>query len=73
MVNVHKNGGSFMTDFIIDFILLALLIIGITAFNGIITNVFGMKIFGRGDVNRFTSTNAQTQTGWRKVGGTNKS
>lgn len=58
-----------ITAFIIDFVLLGILVIGITAFNGVITNVLGMKLFGRKNVNRFVETNAATQSGWRKVGG----
>lgn len=62
-------GGIVVTSFIIDFLLLAVVIIGITALNGIITNVFGMKIFGRGQVNKFTSKTSHIQSGWKQVGG----
>ncbi|WP_078555174.1 hypothetical protein [Bacillus alkalicellulosilyticus] len=58
-----------MTAFIVDFLLLAAIVIGLTALNGILTNVFGMKILGRGQVDRYTTKSAATQTGWRKVGG----
>ncbi|WP_078430348.1 hypothetical protein [Alkalihalobacterium alkalinitrilicum] len=58
-----------MDNFVIDFILLAVFIIGLTALMGTITNVFGMKVFGRGNVNKFKNTSTNVQTGWKKVGG----
>ena len=58
-----------MGALIFDFALLAICIIAFTALMGSITNIFGMKIFGRGNVNRFTSKSSSIQSGWRSVGG----
>ncbi|MDE5412633.1 hypothetical protein [Alkalihalobacterium chitinilyticum] len=58
-----------MANLVIDFILLALCIIGLTALMGTITNVFGMKIFGRGNVDKFKTKSSSIQSGWKKVGG----
>ncbi|WP_209125797.1 hypothetical protein [Alkalihalobacillus sp. BA299] len=58
-----------MGNFVIDFILLSLCIIGLTALMGTITNLFGMKIFGRGSVDKFKLKSSSVQTGWKKVGG----
>jgi hypothetical protein len=57
---------------LIDLALLGALVVGITAFNGIITNVLGMKLFGGSEVNRYTSKTALTRQGWRDVGGNSK-
>ena len=58
-----------MIDFIVDLSLLAFLIIVITALMGVVSVNIGTKLFGRGQVDRYTSKSASTQAGWRKVGG----
>jgi len=59
-----------MLELLVDFGLLAILIVGITALNGVILNVIGMKLFGRGKAHHFTDKNAEIVSGWNKVGGT---
>lgn len=59
-----------MLELLVDFGLLAIFIIGITALNGIILNVIGMKLFGRGKAGHFTNKNTEVISGWNKVGGT---
>jgi hypothetical protein len=58
-----------VSAYIIEFTVFALLIIGLTAFLGPITNGIGEKLFSRKDVNYFVDKSAGTQTGWRDVGG----
>jgi hypothetical protein len=62
-----------MISYFVEFTFLALLIIGLTAFLGPITNGIGEKFFNRkSDVNFFVKQSAKTQTGWRPVGGRKK-
>ncbi|MBM7653687.1 hypothetical protein [Neobacillus cucumis] len=58
-----------MTAYITDFVLVAVLIIGITAFMGVITNGIGEKIFGGKRRTQFTDESAKYRTGWKMVGG----
>ncbi|MFD1735320.1 hypothetical protein ACFSCX_01965 [Bacillus salitolerans] len=59
-----------MFEYIVDFTLVALLVIGITAILGVLTNGIGEKVFGggKGDPESFNHS-AQTQNGWNQVGG----
>ncbi|WP_338449042.1 hypothetical protein R4Z09_22935 [Niallia oryzisoli] len=61
-----------MVAYIVDFLLVALLIIGITAINGIITDGIGNKLFGRNKKSVFVNQSARIQTGWKNVGGSKK-
>jgi hypothetical protein len=61
-----------MIEYFIEFTVFALLVIGLTAFLGPITNGIGEKLFSRKDVNYFVKQSAKTQTGWRPVGGRKK-
>ncbi|HWO77507.1 MAG TPA: hypothetical protein VNM69_16705 [Bacillus sp. (in: firmicutes)] len=61
-----------MSKFLIDFAFVSVLIIGLTAFLGIISNGFGELVFGGKNKNKYIDQTAKTQKGWRKVGG-NKS
>lgn len=54
-------------SYIIDFLLIALLIIGITATNGVVTNGIGTKIFGRKKA-EFVDQSSEIQSGWKKIG-----
>jgi hypothetical protein len=56
-----------MTAYIIDFVLLAVLIIGLTALLGVISTTIGEKLFGRKKGNVFFDQNANSQQGWRKM------
>ncbi|PLS02924.1 hypothetical protein [Neobacillus cucumis] len=58
-----------MGAYITDLTMVAILIIGITAFMGVITNGIGEKIFGGKKRTQFTSESAKYQTGWKAVGG----
>jgi len=67
------NGGVFtMGPYIMDLTIVALLIIGITALMGVITNSFGEKVFGGKNRSEFVDESAKYQTGWKTVGGKRK-
>lgn len=59
-----------MVEFLIDFGLVAILIIGITALNGVVLNLLGIKLFGRRKANHFTNQNSRITSDWKQVGGT---
>ncbi|WP_071393909.1 hypothetical protein [Bacillus tuaregi] len=61
-----------MVAYTVDFLLIALLIIGITAINGVLTNGIGNALFGRNKKSEFVTQSARVQTGWKQVGGTKK-
>lgn len=61
-----------MLGYIIDFTLVALLIIGITAVIGVVLNGIGEKFFGGKTKNVSFDNAANTQTGWKNVGGNAK-
>lgn len=61
-----------MLEYIIDFSLVALLVIGLTAIIGVLTNGIGEKLAGgKGNPETFNQS-AHTQTGWNQVGGKRK-
>ncbi len=62
-----------MAGFFIDFIIVAVLIIGITATNGVILNGIGTKLFGGKKVLQFVHQSNRMQTGWKNVGGKKRS
>jgi hypothetical protein len=61
-----------MAGYIADLSMVALLIIGITAFMGVITNGFGEKVFGGKNRSEFVDQSARFQTRWKSVGGKKK-
>jgi hypothetical protein len=61
-----------MGAYIMDLTIVALLIVGITALMGVITNGFGEKVFGGKNRSEFVDESAKYQTGWKTVGGTKK-
>lgn len=61
-----------MGEYITDLVVVALLIIGITAFMGDITNGLGTKLFGGKRRSEYVDQNARFQTGWKAVGGKKK-
>lgn len=65
-------GGIIMSGYIIDLSIVALLIIGITALMGVMTNSFGEKVFGGKSRKEFVNQSARFQTGWKSVGGKKK-
>jgi hypothetical protein len=65
----NKYGGYFMVGYITDLTIVALLIIGITALMGVLTNGFGEKVLGGKNRSEFVDQSAKFQTGWKSVGG----
>jgi hypothetical protein len=61
-----------MGGYIIDLTIIALLVIGITALNGVVTNRIGISLFGGKEKNRFVDKSTSIQTGWKNVGGGKK-
>jgi hypothetical protein len=61
-----------MGSYITDLTIVALLIIGITAVLGVITNGIGEKLFGGKRKSEFVDQSAKFQTGWKQVGGKRK-
>jgi len=61
-----------MGTYIMDLTIVALLIVGITALMGVITNSFGEKVFGGKNRSEFVDESAKYQTGWKAVGGKRK-
>ncbi|MHC0036692.1 hypothetical protein [Pseudoneobacillus sp. C159] len=61
-----------LVEYIIDLTIVALLIIGITAFMGVIPNSIGLKLFGGKTKNEFVEKSASVQSGWKQVGGNKK-
>ncbi|ETI66766.1 hypothetical protein BAVI_20823, partial [Neobacillus vireti LMG 21834] len=53
-----------MGAYITDLAIVALLIVGITALMGVITNSFGEKVFGGKHRSEFVDESAKYQTGW---------
>jgi hypothetical protein len=67
LVSSLYKGGTRMINFFTDLILLAIFIIGLTAFLGIITHGISAKLFGRNTYLQFDNKSKQIQNGWRKV------
>jgi hypothetical protein len=58
-----------MIQYMMDFSIVALLVVGITAVMGVVSNGIGEKIFGgKGNTEHF-SQSAKTQVGWKSIGG----
>ncbi|MET3698348.1 hypothetical protein SAMN05877753_108202 [Bacillus oleivorans] len=58
-----------MNMFLLDFAIVSVLVIGLTALMGVLTNGLGETVFGSKNKNKFVDQTAKTQIGWRKVGG----
>jgi hypothetical protein len=58
-----------MAGYLTDLTIVALLIVGITALMGVITNGVGEKFFGGKNKSEFVDKSASMQTGWKSVGG----
>jgi hypothetical protein len=61
-----------MSGYIFDLTIVALLVIGFTALNGVITNSIGERLFGGTKRNEFRDQSMKTQTGWKAIGGKKK-
>lgn len=58
-----------MGGYITDLIIVAILIVGLTALMGVITNGIGEKVFGGKRRSEYVDESAKYQTGWKTVGG----
>lgn len=61
-----------MGGYIIDLTLVAVLVVGITATIGVMTNGVGIKFFSGKNRSEFVDQSNSVQTGWKKVGGGHK-
>lgn len=61
-----------MAAYITDLLIVAVLVIGITAFNGVFTNAIGEKIFGRSKKSHFVDMSDKMSANFKQVGGQGK-
>ncbi|MBM7693953.1 hypothetical protein JOC77_003397 [Peribacillus deserti] len=61
-----------MVGYVIDLSIVAILVIGITALIGVLTNGIGVTFFGGKKRTEFTDKSAGIQSGWKLVGGKKK-
>jgi len=61
-----------MLTYIIDFTLVAVFVIGITAINGVLTNGIGERFFGGKSKDDVFNQSIKVQNGWNQVGGKSK-
>ncbi|MFD0048867.1 hypothetical protein ACFVHQ_05960 [Actinomycetes bacterium NPDC127524] len=61
-----------MAGYLVDLVIFSLLVIGITAFNGVLTNSIGEKLFGGKQRTEISSRSEGIQSGWKSVGGRKK-
>ncbi|MDR7000798.1 hypothetical protein J2Y67_003268 [Neobacillus niacini] len=58
--------------YIADLTIVAVLVVGITALMGVITNGVGERVFGGKKRTEFTDRVSSYQTNWKQVGGNRK-
>jgi len=58
--------------YITDLIMVSVLVVGITAIMGVITNGIGEKVFGRKNRTEFSARSDKYQTNWKSIGGNRK-
>ena len=61
-----------MGSYLLDLIIVAVLVIGITATNGVMANAIGLKLFGGKQKSLHVDYTKKGQTGWKSVGGIKK-
>ncbi|MFE8700384.1 hypothetical protein ACFYKX_07155 [Cytobacillus sp. FJAT-54145] len=61
-----------MVGYIMDLTIVAVLVIGLTAVLGVLTNGIGEKFFGGKRKSEFVDRSESFQTGWKSVGGNKK-
>jgi hypothetical protein len=61
-----------MAAYMIDLSIVAVLVIGITALNGVFTNAIGEKIFGRKKKSQFVDMSDRMSANFKQVGGQGK-
>jgi hypothetical protein len=66
------DGGFKMGSYLLDLVIVAVLVVGLTALMGVITNGIGEKVFGGKRRSEFVDESAKYQTGWKMVGGNKK-
>lgn len=66
---LFKSRGMTVGAYFLDFFIVAVLIVGITATVGVLTNGTGILLFGRKNKNRFVDQSEKMQTNWQLVGG----
>ncbi len=60
-----------MYEYFLDLVIVAVLVIGTTALNGVITSTIGLKLSKRGQQTIFKEATSNTQRNWKSVGGRN--
>ncbi|CEG26110.1 hypothetical protein [Bacillus sp. B-jedd] len=60
---------AIMGEYLMDFAIVTVLVVGITALMGVITNGIGENIFGRKNRSEFTNQASKFTAGWNEVGG----
>ncbi|MEH6942097.1 hypothetical protein [Bacillus sp. JJ722] len=58
-----------MIGYFMDFLIVAILVVGFTALNGVIGNTIGEKLFRGKKKDVHVDASLRTQTGWNQVGG----
>lgn len=58
--------------YIMDLAIVAILVVGISALMGVMTNSIGEKLFGRKRKSEFVLQSARFQEGWKEIGGKKK-
>ncbi|PGL72984.1 hypothetical protein [Bacillus sp. AFS055030] len=61
-----------MAAYITDLLIVAVLVIGITALNGVFTNAIGEKIFGRSKRTKFVDMSDKMSANFKQIGGQGK-
>lgn len=61
-----------MAGYIMDLTIVALLIVGLTALMGVITNGIGERVFGGKNRSEYVTQSERFLTGWKTVGGKRK-
>ncbi|MBP2241175.1 hypothetical protein J2Z40_001737 [Cytobacillus eiseniae] len=61
-----------MGGYILDLVIVALIIIGLTATIGVLTNGIGNRFFGGKKRTEFVDLSNKMQVGWKTVGGNKK-
>ncbi len=69
---IRQRGCVVLIEYFIDFTIVALLVIGITAVMGVLTNGIGEKLFGGKKGTESFDKSASMQAGWKSVGGKKK-
>lgn len=69
---IKQRGCVVLIEYFIDFTIVAILVIGITAVMGVLTNGIGEKLFSGKKGSESFDKSASVQAGWKSVGGSKK-